>query len=202
MFELNQDFNCVYCGQSTTIRALIVNKFGTLTYEFVCERCIKEYDIELGFRTHSGDQMVKDIFFLIALVFFACVDSWGACSTYDNIELNYGVSYDCNVWNQYILRGGCGCGVIGSYKPSDSPNSYPVYGSGGTNSCVIVGSLTYGYDNTIISCDTQAEADSVACVNGGQSWNNGVCGPACDSTKYTCETSTATTQTTIANENQ
>ena len=23
--------------------------------------------------------MIKDIFFLIALVFFACVDSWGAC---------------------------------------------------------------------------------------------------------------------------
>lgn len=121
------------------------------------------------------------------------VSSWGACSTIDNIELNYGVTYECNVWNEYILRAGCGCGVVGSYQPSGSPDSYPVYGSGGTNSCVVVGSLTYGYNNSVISCDTQLEADSVACVNSGSNWVNGQC-KTCDvndPSSWKCETTSS-----------
>ena len=33
---------------------------------------------------------------------------------------------------------------------------------------------------------SEAEADSVVCVNGGQSWVNGQCQAPCDSTKWTC----------------
>ena len=55
MVDLCHDSNCVYCGQPAFIRALIVNKYGTISNEFVCPKCIKDYDIELGFQTHSGD---------------------------------------------------------------------------------------------------------------------------------------------------
>lgn len=55
MFELNQDSKCVYCGKPAFIRALVLNKYGTISNEFVCPDCIIEQDIELGFQTHSGD---------------------------------------------------------------------------------------------------------------------------------------------------
>lgn len=46
---------CYYCGKSASVKALILNVFGTLSDEFVCPDCCKLYDIELGFQTHSGD---------------------------------------------------------------------------------------------------------------------------------------------------
>lgn len=55
MFELNQDSKCVYCGKPAFIRALVSNDYDTISYDFVCNDCIKEREIELGFQTHSGD---------------------------------------------------------------------------------------------------------------------------------------------------
>lgn len=45
-------------------------------------------------------------------------------------------------------------------------------------------------------CDTEAEADSVACANGHEEF----C-PQCDSTAWTCETSNEITQTTVSSDN-
>lgn len=127
-----------------------------------------------------------------------CVNSWGACQTLTG-----------DFYTDW-------CG--GAYQPT-----YPSCRSGNSN-CLEVcynGSYFYGgrcfTDNevllsyqcnsnyrvgyTYISCDTQVEADSVFCVNHNKYWVNGECKEnLCDSTKYTCETSTTTTQTTIANE--
>ena len=55
MFDLCHDSKCYYCGQPAFIRALIVNKFDTISYEFVCSSCIVLHDIEIGLQTHSGD---------------------------------------------------------------------------------------------------------------------------------------------------
>lgn len=55
MFDLCHDSFCYYCKQPAFLRALIVNKFDTISYEFVCDKCIVSHNIEIGFQTHSGD---------------------------------------------------------------------------------------------------------------------------------------------------
>lgn len=145
--------------------------------------------------------MIKDIFFLIALVFFACVDSWGACTTSTcGYWQNYGSSCGSSLGSVEALND-CNCSSYATQ--SHNGNSYSQLLRPRTNfngskfcfgHCSFRNNLSY---DVIYKCDTQAEADSVACA---QNPDLPQC-PKCDSTAWTCNTETTTTQTTIANEN-
>lgn len=130
--------------------------------------------------------MLKDLFFLVALVLIACVDySWGACWT---SSYSVGASLSSG---QMCCNDGCGsCNGYGhsgwpfcSEYSSNCPSVYTIPTNGrkvtglvsvGSNAsgCLPGDGLSCNY-NTI--CDTQAEADSVACLNSGKLWLDGAC---------------------------
>ena len=153
--------------------------------------------------------------FLSVLFLFLClcVNSWGACYPYD-VEP---YSWQSSNYN------GCNCGTGNNGVYVDCNFTFPANTAPccwGTKSCGFQNASSSRYfcpTPTVVTyrgcdavngngswalkftvrCDTQAEADSVACV---QNPDLPQC-PHCDSTAWTCETSTETTQTTIASEN-
>lgn len=134
----------------------------------------------------------------IAFLLLACVCSWGACRPFSTYST--GLSTGCNQLLQAYPNVVCSgyskcCGEIGgSTSVCNLGSYYPTCQTGGRYSC---GEMY----TTCIRCDSEAEKDSVLCVNGGQSWVNGQCQAPCDSTKWTCHTYTEHSQTTIASDN-
>lgn len=124
--------------------------------------------------------MLKDLFFLVAFLLIACVDySWGAC----NSASIWGATLTIDKWCS-------NCSDAANCPPSwcqpcsdvigQCPSSIPYNGSYLTNPSISSGqtgcSVTkeprcyYG-----LRCDSQDEADSVACLKSGKLWIDGSC---------------------------
>lgn len=137
---------------------------------------------------HWLDATIRKIPFVILVwTLCLCVNSWGACRD--------GGTHSCN----YFSNPGGSCSY--SYACCHNPNETCTATIGGNpNNTTIVTSCSfnycyYGYPAnggicSFLLCDTQAEADSVACVNSGSSWQNGQCQTAdtetLDSLEMTC----------------
>lgn len=135
------------------------------------------------------------VLFVTFLLLCLCVSSWGACTQKNASRVCRSYGGSGNNLN---------CGSLQYEYPLSGGNfSCGIWGDGSNRSCTFLStsisennSYYTQYEIQYLTCDTQTEADSAACV---QNPNLPQC-PQCDSTKYTCETSTTTTQTTIANE--
>ena len=147
-------------------------------------------------------------------------NSWAACSRY---------GYQIDSYNYESCNNVVGCSSLMNSRPSDCtsytnsskcnlpvPNNcpsgkYQASGEwfvkdwlGSSAQCATDGNGHYFYRGCYynLCCDSQTEADSTSCVNQGKFWVNGQCKTSlCDSTKWTCHTTTETTQTTVASDN-
>lgn len=152
--------------------------------EIECLQPVKAGDSVLDSCPHCG--FLGDIKIIAFLLLFACVFSWAACH---DVGVRVGVCSDAPTTND-------ACGSYGSSYPycvntGISCNNTAMCGGSG----IPIWCATYKY------CTTQAELDSVVCVNGGNTWQSGQCQAPCDSTKWTCHTYTEHSQTTIASDN-
>lgn len=147
--------------------------------------------------------------FVLFLLLCLCVSSWGACYSgeFEDNNYNYYIAYDgwiieagktkCvgNVTSQCgnvgcpSFRGGSGSWWTGAVVIQGDDTRYQTCGTG---LCGQVFICRY-----TLRCDTQAEADSVACL---QNPDLPQCSH-CDSTAWTCETTNEMTQTTVASDN-
>lgn len=98
------------------------------------------------------------------VLFLALVGlSWGAC-----------VSYVGSTRVGYTCYGITNSGVVGDVSKCGWGQGYPVVNKFGVATdgpyCSGSSAICYGY-----YCNTQAEADSVNCVNAGSNWSNGTC---------------------------
>lgn len=116
------------------------------------------------------------------------VSSWGACTTFTGLRTsaNY---YTCgpNTYTLVFQGVGCSNSCLGQCRNLN-------YGSdqySANKHCVLV---SCEYNNGVVTqCDTQVEADSVACVNSGSNWVNGQCKncDASDPSTWKCETTSS-----------
>lgn len=167
--------------------------------------------------------MKRNNFRILAIfaLFLLCVQSWAACyqiqtsatirSVYYCDASNGTYNFGYPLEDRISVSGQCHCSAN-----TLAPYSYTIglsastgsrkYASGScTSSCYKENQSNDSYYFRVqcvqTECDTQAEADSLACLQSGLHWVNGSCNPPCDSTKWTCHTTTETTQTTIASDN-
>jgi len=117
--------------------------------------------------------MFKDFFFLVALLLCLCVSSsWGECRKANNSWKPWDSTQRCR-----NIPSDCRCTSF-SFTYQGSLNYTLFLGGSGDRYCVPSTPVTDGNFGTyisVISCDTQAEADSVACLNSGKVWLDGVC---------------------------
>lgn len=106
---------------------------------------------------------------LVILLIVGVSNSWGACRT---LTRSYPYNSPCGTGS----LDGCvaSCPSVNAcsqneYLASTTENLSCDFCSSIVGFCQIVGSITF------TCCGSQAEADSVACVNGGSSWQNGQC---------------------------
>ena len=146
----------------------------------------------------------------VIILFFALV-TWGASLSWGNCRSG---NWEVPVYQPvvYIYSGyNCSgtvqkCGTYGSGCPSSYKNGndyltgiyeeprgtcYSPATYWATGCTMQHSSYTYSYCYARVLCNTQAEADSVVCVNAGNVWQNGQCqGPvdssACDSYRQEC----------------
>ncbi len=128
------------------------------------------------------------------------VSSWGACVSGDFRGCNVStgrLSYSCG--------SSCGYEYVGDYIKDCPSTCVGLTGFSFSNSLASMcggdagagcswGGTTFGVDcKYTTSCDTQAEADSVACVNSGSNWVNGQCKncDASDPSSWKCETTSS-----------
>ena len=138
---------------------------------------------------------IKDVFLVVALLFFSLVGgAWAACRTGSNTNSSgYVNTNDCTLSSGYGPNY-VECGKYGSCDKCGGGVTYRIttpYDGRKIASCSISNSSlgpycqNYGVIATYTYCDTQAEADSLSCLNQGKVWQNGTCkGP-----KEICEES-------------
>ena len=173
--------------------------------EIECMQKIKVGDDVLDSCPHCGFLGNFKILAILAL-FLLCVQSWAACSSF-SVDRNLTWYSDYHVGlsvpecaNSLASAGQCTANSLTGAKAT-----MDIIGGNGARNCYKVTNPGYKFCQkpfVVFYCNTQSEADSLACVNSGKFWVNGQCKTSlCDSTKWTCHTYTETTQTTIASDN-
>ena len=135
--------------------------------------------------------MLKDIFFLLALVIFACVDSWGSVDCYQQTGWS---RCSAEAWDRCDMSVNVEntCPSAGSGTYTDGYITDQICNSTGYMAVKVIECKSYCCNGS-----SQEEVTAALC---SQNPDLPQC-PHCDSTKWTCETFTETTQTTIANDN-
>lgn len=117
------------------------------------------------------------------------VSSWGACFTQGrSVSAGY---YSCSGEYTFVLQ--APCANIGCQKVDcGGGNTINFSSQGGSWFCSLSGSKCSSWID-VIFCDTQAEADSVDCVNSGSNWANGQCSncDVSDPSSWKCETTSS-----------
>lgn len=169
---------------------------------------VTRHDLQCVAPTRYSRVRCEGVVFFLALFLLLFTHSWGSCS--EGCGNSSGVCWA----NSFVAD----CSGGGSVSCSDFSSSGSYYTGAikknqrqyncNYNNCRSFGCDKFSGYITIAECDytircsSQAEADSVVCVNEGKYWVNGECKEViCDSTKWECQTTTERTQTTIASDN-
>lgn len=153
--------------------------------------------------------MKKNNFRILAILalFLLSVQSWATCtSSWEQETLGYTNDPQCTTIEPWRcgFQGGsgeyCGTGNRSYCKPSATRFCDCYVTNRNCNPPGKVSNITGGC--MTITCTNSSEIDSIACVKEKKYWVNGQCKTSlCDSTKWTCHTTTETTQTTVASDN-
>ena len=142
----------------------------------------------------------------ILVLFLLSVQSWAECISPVNVNVTFNSDQKyCADGNGYITTDDCPSSYHTSSYYYTNLGSARCPSSVEFNSSCPSRNRCYGWGvvcNYTTRCTSQAEADSLVCVNSGKYWVDGECKTSlCDSTKWTCNTTTETTQTTVASDN-
>lgn len=137
----------------------------------------------------------RNVLLVVALTGFF-FSSWGACTT-GPLSCGSWCGAYCSLGSSlhYEIRSGNGCSIEAYYTSSGSRVCSASMGNNNSASWIsgVCGFSGSPWGGTWWHCDTQAEADSVACVNSGSSWVNGQC-KSCDvsdPSSWHCETTSS-----------